>query len=308
MKRGDKYVAIKIDLHKAYDKLRWEFIEDTLKEARFPLPFINLVMACISSVSMQVMWNRKASDPFWPSRGIHQGDLISPYLFVLCIERLAHAIKEKVDSKEWQPLKVTRYGPSLSHLFFADDLILFARVTREQMKLINKVLDDFCQASRETISREKSVIFCSRSMPSHEARLLSNFSNFVLKKDPGLYLGVPLLHQRVTARTYQRVLEKVLLWLNLWSARSLSLAGRATLGRAVVLAIPLYTMQTTSLPAKTLLPIEKAFRKFLWGSNEEGRKPSLVAWKSICQPKERGGLGFRNLRMCNKAFMIKLAW
>lgn len=101
MKKGEKYVAIKIDLRKAYDKLRWEFIEDTLKEARFPLPFVNLIMACISSCSMQVMWNGKAFDPFLPSRGIRQGDPISPYLFVLCIKRLAHSIKENVDSKEW---------------------------------------------------------------------------------------------------------------------------------------------------------------------------------------------------------------
>lgn len=177
-KKVDKYVAIKIDLQKAYDKLRWEFIEDAFKDAKFLLPFVNLIMACISSVSMQVMWNGKPTNMFWPSRGIRQGDLISPYLFVLCIERLAHSIKERVESMEWHPLRITRYGPSISHLFFADDLIFFAQASREQMQLINRVLEDFCHASGETISREKSVIFCSKSVLNREARMLSSISNF----------------------------------------------------------------------------------------------------------------------------------
>lgn len=110
------------------------------------------------------------------------------------------------------------------------------------MQLINQVLEDFCQASRETISREKLVIFCSKSVSNCEARILSSISNFFLKENLGLYLGVPLLHQRVTSNTYQRNLDKVLMRLNSCFAKSLFLAGRATLGQAVVLAIPFYTM------------------------------------------------------------------
>lgn len=132
-KKGDKYVAIKIDLQKAYDKLHWEFIKDTLKQAKFLLPFINLIMAYISFVSMQILYNGNPMDTFWPSRGNRQGDPISPYLFVLCIEKLAHSINDRVESKEWHPLKINRYGPSISHLFFVGDLILFPRASREQI-------------------------------------------------------------------------------------------------------------------------------------------------------------------------------
>lgn len=61
---GRQSLAIKIDLQKTYDRLSWEFIEDTLKVAKFPKPFVNLIMACVTMVSIQVIWNGKASETF----------------------------------------------------------------------------------------------------------------------------------------------------------------------------------------------------------------------------------------------------
>lgn len=72
-------MAIKIDLHKAYDKLRWEFIEDSLRDVGFPEEFIKITMFCVSSASMQVLWNGIPSEKFQASRGIRQRDL-SPCL------------------------------------------------------------------------------------------------------------------------------------------------------------------------------------------------------------------------------------
>lgn len=76
-------MAIKVDLEKAYDRLKWEFVTDTLHDIGFPEEFINLVHWCISSPSLQVLWNGEALSKFLPSRGIRQGDPILPYLFVL---------------------------------------------------------------------------------------------------------------------------------------------------------------------------------------------------------------------------------
>lgn len=74
---------------------------------------------------MQVLWNGECTYYFSPSRGVHQGDPISPYIFVLCIERLSQLIFILVDQKKWQPIRLNINGPHLSHLRFADDLILF---------------------------------------------------------------------------------------------------------------------------------------------------------------------------------------
>lgn len=81
-------MLIKVDLEKAYDQLSWEFIYETLREVNLPTELIRLTTDCISSTTMQVLWNGEYKDYFPPSRGIRKGDPISPYIFVLCIERL----------------------------------------------------------------------------------------------------------------------------------------------------------------------------------------------------------------------------
>ncbi|XP_072087958.1 uncharacterized protein [Arachis hypogaea] len=89
-------LAFKIDLEKAYDRVDWRL------------------------------------DSFTPRRGLRQGDPMSPYLFVLCMERLACYISHKVVEGVWKPVSVTRDGPKVSHLMFADDLLLFCQATKSQ--------------------------------------------------------------------------------------------------------------------------------------------------------------------------------
>jgi len=75
---------------------------------------------------MQVIWNGQPMEKFVPSREIRQGDPLSPYLFVMCMERLNQVIEEAIAQEEWSPVRCCRNGPQLSHLFFADDIVLFA--------------------------------------------------------------------------------------------------------------------------------------------------------------------------------------
>lgn len=94
------WMAIKVNLEKAYDRLRWDFIRDTLIQANFPPDMVNLIIQCITSTRMRVLWNGDTSDEFIPSRGIRQGDPLSPYIFMLCMERLAHIIKDSVSNNQ----------------------------------------------------------------------------------------------------------------------------------------------------------------------------------------------------------------
>nr|XP_025692428.1 uncharacterized protein LOC112794656 [Arachis hypogaea] len=141
------YMAIKIDLEKAYDLLNWEFIRDTLIEARLPENLVDLISHCYLSAEMKVLWNGIPSNSFTPSRGIRQGDPMSPYLFVLCIERLSQIISFAVNQNFWEPMVLNRGGPKLSHLCFADDIVLFGKASMEQVEVVRGILDLFCKCS-----------------------------------------------------------------------------------------------------------------------------------------------------------------
>lgn len=89
---------------------------------------------------MQLLWNGDTADTFQPSRGVRQEDPLSPYLFVICMERLAHMIQARITTKEWIPIRLCKKGPPISHLFFADDIILFVEASIMQAQVVKDCL------------------------------------------------------------------------------------------------------------------------------------------------------------------------
>ncbi|CAA7025018.1 unnamed protein product [Microthlaspi erraticum] len=143
-KKGRKgWMLLKLDLEKAYDRIRWDFLEDTLQAARLPASWIQWIMQCVSGPDMTILWNGEKTEAFTPKRGLRQGDPLSPYLFVLCLERLCHLVEEAIAAKRWKPIRLSRGGPELSHVCFADDLILFAEASVAQVRVIRGVLEKF---------------------------------------------------------------------------------------------------------------------------------------------------------------------
>ena len=151
-------MELKIDLEKAYDKLEWSSIRDMLIQANLPMDIIDVIMSCVSTISISILFNGEALDPIFPSRGIRQRDPISPYLFILCMDFLGQLIKEKCSEKLWQLVKASQRGLAFSHLFFADDLILFAKADGVNCAAIRDVLDTFCSISGQIMSEVKSRV------------------------------------------------------------------------------------------------------------------------------------------------------
>ncbi|KAH9770621.1 reverse transcriptase domain-containing protein [Citrus sinensis] len=268
---------------------------------------VQLIISCITTVQMNVLWEEELTDDISLSRGVRQGDPLSPYIFVLCIERLSHGIYESIHQNRWRPIRLSRSGPPLSHLFFADDLLLLAEASNDQAQFITEVLDSFCLSSGAKVNKTKTQVFFSHNVLGPTAHALSNELGFTVTADLGKYLGMPLLHGRITKATYQEILDKVDQRLSGWSASHLSLAGRITLTQSVLQDVLIYAMQSTSLPASTTSKLEQICRRFLWSGNEEYRKMSLIGWDRLCQPKATGGLGFKKLALMNKALMMKIA-
>ncbi|KAE8707428.1 hypothetical protein F3Y22_tig00110384pilonHSYRG00841 [Hibiscus syriacus] len=309
LKKGKiDYMAIKIDLEKSYDSLEWPFIDDTLKELRIPDKLRMLIMRCISSVSTQVLWNGAMSASFNPSRGLRQGDPLSVYLFVMCMERLGHAITGVVNNGRWKPIRLCRNGPALSHLFFADDLVLLDEASIEQCDVIRGILELFCKSSGQKINMQKTTIYYSKNVDLDLKNSISASFGFQEVQNLGKYLGVPLLHSRITKASYSYIVSRVRDKLTRWKEKSLSLAGRITLAKIVLSVIPSYSMQSTMLPKGICEEIERLIQGFIWGRTENRGGVPLVHWENICKPTVNGGLGLRKLSVQNEALLMKLAY
>lgn len=162
-------------------------------------------MFYITSLSIQILWNGIPTKMFSPTQGIRQGNPISPYIFVLCIERLAHAILQQGSISAWNPIFLFANGPSLFYLIFVEDLFLFSKANRAAVTMVNKVLQDFCCSFGQVVNKHKSAVYFSKSVQHSEARILSTNLGILMVDDLGRYLGVLILHARMTKATYQDV-------------------------------------------------------------------------------------------------------
>lgn len=114
---------LKVDLSKAYDRVRWDFLENVLVSMAFPPQWVKIILECVSTVSYSVLVNGEATAPFAPKVGLRQGDPLSPYLFILCIEVLSRRLSWLQFKMHLSPLRIARSSPLISHLFFADEAL-----------------------------------------------------------------------------------------------------------------------------------------------------------------------------------------
>ena len=110
-----------------------------------------------------MLFNGGALESFQPTRVIRQGDPFSSYLFILCMEVLGTLIVEKCEESCGTPCRLPG-GVAFSHLFFTDDLILFAKADVKNCMAIRDVLDNFCMLSGQKFSAEKSRMFFSPNL------------------------------------------------------------------------------------------------------------------------------------------------
>ncbi|CAL1413222.1 unnamed protein product [Linum trigynum] len=264
-KRGKGGLVIKIDLEKSYDRLRWDFIRDTLAQLGLPSTWISRIMFCVERNKMRINWNGELTEQIIPTRGVRQGDPLSPYLFVLCMERLSHRIQQAVTKKLWKPLQLSKNGPKISHLFFADDFFLFAEAEGRQIDIIRKCLDDFCSSSGQKVNLSKSTIMISPNVSRDRRQRLENRAGIPTTTDLGKYLGIHTINGRVSKARYKELTVRIQKHLANWKTRHLSIAAQMTLVHSISSSMSVYPMFTEQLPTSVCSSIDRINRQFIWG-------------------------------------------
>lgn len=177
-----------------------------------------------------------------------------------------------------------------------------------QVQVIKTCLDLFCTSSGQKVNCDKTRVFFSKNVHWNVRNELSEALGFQRTDDLGKYLGVPVLHSRVSRHTFRYILDKARQRLSQWKARNLSMAGRVTLAKSVLQALPNYVMQTAWLPVETFNSLDQSCHSFVWGEDANTRKVHLLPWRSLCDKKVEGGLGLHMARDLNKSYMMKAGW
>ena len=158
-----KCILIKLDLSKAYDCLSWPYLKVVLSTFGFDGRWIQWLMSFISSPNFSILLNGIPSNPFNVSRGLRQGDPLSPFLFIIAVEGLGRLIKSKLQEGQLKGLNL--WGPdlTLSHQQFVDDILLFFQAMLREAKAILSVLKDFMATSGTLINNDKSNVYFFKS-------------------------------------------------------------------------------------------------------------------------------------------------
>lgn len=296
-----------LDIHKAFDSLNWNFIFNTLEKMHFPSIFINWIRQCITGCMISVKVNGVLEGYFPCKNGLRQGDPLSPYLFVLCMEVLSVMLHSKTRenpdfSFHWRTQQL-----GLTHIIFADDIFLFCKGDSNSINLLLDTVLSFSELSGLKLNTQKSqAFFCGVSHDIVSTTLRRyGFSRGSL---PITYLGLPLITGTLNMQNCSPLIRRLCKKIESWTTRSLRYSGRLQLITSVLQGIQGYWSSYLFLPKGVLKKIQSILAKFLWGGNLSDSCHYKVAWADCCAKKSEGGLGVRDIFEWNRAAILFQIW
>ncbi|RVW79372.1 E3 SUMO-protein ligase MMS21 [Vitis vinifera] len=273
-KRKEKGLICKLDIEKAYDSINWNFLMKVLQKMGFGNKWVGWMWSCVSSAKFSILVNGVPAGFFPSTRGLRQGDPLSPYLFVMGMEILDVLIRRAVEGGYLSGCNIrggSRTSLHISHLFFADDTIVFCEASKDQVSHLSWILFWFEAASGLRMNLAKSEI-----IPVGEVEEILELAAELgcrVGSLPSHYLGLPLGVPNRASSMWDGVEERVRRRLALWKRQYISKGGRITL-------------------IKMSWPVCQ-FTKCL---------------SSVCLKKRNGGLGLRRIATLNRALLGKWTW
>jgi len=309
IKSGELGLLCKLDIENAYDHVNWDFLLYILRRCGFGERWCSWIAHCISSVRFSVLVNGTPSDFFSSSRGLRQGDPLSPLLFVIVMEAFSKLFSITVQRGFLSGFSVGSSSNgviNISHLLFADDTLVFCGASPDHLLYLRMLLLSFEPVLGLKINLDKSVLVpvgLVDNMDDLAGILGCGVSSLFLK-----YLGLPLGAPFKTKSNWDEVVGKVERSLAGWKRLYLSKGGKVTFIKSTLSNLPTYFLSLFPIPSSVANRIKKLHRDFLWGGIGEEFKFHLVNWAKVCSPISSGGLGIRNLRIFNKALLGKWLW
>nr|GEV54020.1 RNA-directed DNA polymerase, eukaryota [Tanacetum cinerariifolium] len=276
-------LIFKVDFEKAYDSVRWDFLDEVLHKFGFGTKWRRWIKACLKSSKGSIIINGSPTKEFHFGKGLKQGDPLAPFLFILIMESLHLSFQWVVDAGLFHGLQLGG-SANLSHMFYADDAVFVGQWREGNINSLVRVLECFNLVFGLKINMRKSKIM-GVHVNSNKVNMDAKQLGCLILKAPFIYLGSTM--------------------------KTLSIGGRLTLLKSVLGSMPIFHMSMFKVPTGVLNSLEKLRSQFFNGYDSSCRKASWVKWKLVLASKERGGLGTRAIKAIHgvdgKADVIKRA-
>ncbi|KAJ4717455.1 Ribonuclease H [Melia azedarach] len=300
-------IAIKLDIVKAFDMLKWNFLLEVLHLFGVHQTFIQWINTILKSAKPSILVNGTPKGFFSCDRGVRQGDPLSPLLFCIAEDVLSRGISHLVSIGSIKLISSPRGCTVASHVLYADDVMIFCRSDSRSLRNLKVFLEEYGSASGQLISTEKSKFFLGKSA-SHRPSVVKDILNFQEPFLPFIYLGVPIFCGKPRQIYLQVLADKVRARLEGWRGKLLSLVGRTQLVQTVIQSTILHSFSIYKWPVSLIKMVNTWCRNFIWSGNCHTRKLITVPWRKVCLPYGEGGLGLRDFKTLNDSALFCLSW
>ncbi|GJT13803.1 RNA-directed DNA polymerase, eukaryota [Tanacetum coccineum] len=284
--KKSKALIFKIDFEKAFDSVRWVYLDVVLANFGFGLKWRSWIQGCLNSAMGSILVNGSPTSEFNFSKGLKQGDPLSPFLFILIMESLHLSFNNVVNTGLYNGIQIDESLNS-SHLFYADDVIFVGKWNSSNLSTIVNVLKWFYLASGLKINLNKSKLMGIGISHDVVASAAKSIGCSILHS-PFNYLGVKVGGIMSRLSSWDDVIAKLSARLSKWKLKSLSIGGRLTLVKSVLSSLPLYYMSSFKVPKDVLSKMESIRWNFFNGVENAEKKMSLIGWNKIFASKKNG--------------------
>ncbi|KAI0492220.1 hypothetical protein KFK09_026489 [Dendrobium nobile] len=184
---------------------------------------------------------------------------------------------------------------------------MFSKANRKEVVEVKQILHKFCEWTGQKINYEKSMCLFGKHVKRRNKRRISNIMGFKQVKEFN-YLGIKLALRRLRREDFQFIIDKSMRKLNQWGNKNLSIPGKITLVKSVLLALPSYHATHSLIPKRLLEELDRIYKNFIWNKKNGRKGLHYISWPDLCKPVEFGGRGLHSNISKTPALRARIAW
>ena len=303
LESGQEISMLLLDFEKAYDRVSWTFLAQTMSRMGFDETWIQQVMSLNWNASATIIVNGEQSQPFKLERSVRQGCPLAPYLFLLTVDVLGQMLQHP--DCQVKGLRLPD-NSLITNQMFADDTLLVLEGNPANMDRAISVINRFGAASGAKLNLHKSTGLWISKNPRTWNWGEETGLKWLQQGEVTRYLGYPFGIQIAQQEKDSKMLSQVRKHLHRWAGSQLSLAGRIMVSNQVILSSIWYFASCMTFSNQALNLVRATIRNYMWSGKKEACPRARVRWATAVLPIVRGGVKIMDPNWQASALLVKL--